>query len=295
MERIVGECYAMPELPEVEVTRRGLLPHLPGRAVLAALWSGKRLRLPVPLTLLEQCICGSQISTVDRRAKYLLIRMNNASVLVLHLGMTGKLGMFPKVTERVTHDHLCLELDSGAELRFNDARRFGSVMVWSGEEAERLEQDFSRSQGIEPFGPDFTAAHLVQLAGQRKQAVKSLLMDSKLIAGVGNIYANETLFAAGVHPQAPAGSLSAEQWQRVVDCCREILSRAIEAGGSTVSDFLGANGQPGWFQLQLAVYGRKDQPCLQCGQAICKEVIGGRASFFCPRCQPMPAARSVER
>lgn len=282
----------MPELPEVEVTRQGLLPHLPGQTVLAAAWSGKRLRQPMPLTLLEKHICGSRISTVDRRAKYLLIRMDSGSVLVVHLGMTGKLGIFPPSAARRTHDHLCLSLDSGTELRFNDARRFGSVTVWLGAEAARLEEAFSRSQGFEPFGPDFTAENLAKLAEGRRQAVKIFLMDAKLIAGVGNIYASETLFAAGVHPLTPAGSLNEAQWRRLVSCCQDILGRAIAAGGSTVSDFLGSNGQPGWFQLQLAVYGRNGQPCLSCGEEIYKEVIGGRASFFCPRCQP-PAARSA--
>jgi formamidopyrimidine-DNA glycosylase len=283
----------MPELPEVEVTRQGLLPHLPGQIATAVFCSGKRLRQPMPVKLLEQQICGSRISTVDRRAKYLLIRMDNASVLVVHLGMTGKLGIFSQAAARKTHDHLCLRLDSGAELRLNDARRFGSVTVWPGEEAAQLEEAFSRSQGIEPFGPDFTAGTLLKLAEGRRQAVKLFLMDAKLIAGVGNIYASETLSAAGLHPLVPAGSLDAAQWRRIVSCCQDILSRAIAAGGSTVSDFLGSNGQPGWFQLQLAVYGRNGQPCLNCGQTICKEVIGGRASFFCPRCQPPPAARSA--
>ena len=284
----------MPELPEVEVTRRGLLPHLPGLTVTAAFWSGKKLRQPVPLAMIEEHICGSRMSTVDRRAKYLLLRMDNASVFVIHLGMTGKLGMFPQAAVRKTHDHLCLRFNNGMELRFNDVRRFGRVMVWPGEEVERCEEAFNRSQGLEPFDLDFTAETLARLSKGRRQAVKLFLMDAKLIAGVGNIYANETLFAVGIHPQVPADSLSIVQWQRLVDACQDILSRAIAAGGSTVSDFLDSNGQPGWFQLQLAVYGRNKQPCISCQQLIQKEVIGGRATFFCPRCQPLPVAQSTE-
>ena len=276
----------MPELPEVEVTRLGLLPHLPGRRITALFCSGRRLRQPIPITLLEKQICGSTVISLDRQAKYLLIRMDNASVLVVHLGMTGKLGIFPQAAARKTHDHLCLRLDSGLELRFNDARRFGSIMVWPKEKAVQLEEEFSRSQGIEPFGPDFTAENLAHLADGRRQAVKIFLMNAKLIAGMGNIYANETLFAAGIHPQIPAGRLNAAQWQQVVICAVAILQRAIAAGGSTISDFLGSSGQPGHFQLQLAVYGRQDQPCLSCRQKICKTVLGGRASFFCPRCPP---------
>ncbi|WP_417915827.1 bifunctional DNA-formamidopyrimidine glycosylase/DNA-(apurinic or apyrimidinic site) lyase [Candidatus Electronema sp. JC] len=283
----------MPELPEVEVTRRGLLPHLPGRTVTAAHWSGKRLRQSMPVKLLKEAICGGAVASLDRRAKYLLIRMDSGSVLVVHLGMTGKLGIFPQTAARRTHDHLCLSLDNGMELRFNDARRFGSVAVWPGAEATRLEEVFSRSQGIEPFGPDFTAETLARRAEWRRQAVKLFLMDAKLIAGIGNIYANETLFAAGVHPQTPAGSLSLAQWRRVAACAVDILHRAIAAGGSTVSDFLSSNGQPGWFQLQLAVYSRHGQPCAACQELIRKEVIGGRATFFCPRCQPLPAAQSA--
>jgi formamidopyrimidine-DNA glycosylase len=275
----------MPELPEVEVTRLGLLPHLPGRKIMTVFCSGKRLRLPVPLKLLEECICGSTVTVLDRRAKYLLIRMDNASVLVVHLGMTGKLGLFAKAAARATHDHLCVELDSGLELRFNDARRFGSVMVWPGEEAARLEEAFNNSQGLEPFSPNFTAANLARLAQGRRQPIKTLLMNARQISGIGNIYANETLFAAKIHPQTPAGCLNLADWQRIADCAVAILQRAIAAGGSTVSDFLGSSGEPGHFQLQLAVYGRQGQPCPVCGENICKEQLGGRATFFCSSCQ----------
>jgi formamidopyrimidine-DNA glycosylase len=275
----------MPELPEVEVTRLGLLPHLPGRKITDFFCSSKRLRLPVPLKLLEKRICGSTVTALDRRAKYLLIRMDNASVLVVHLGMTGKLGLFAKAAARAAHDHLCVALDSGLELRFNDVRRFGSVTVWPGEEAARLEEEFNRCQGLEPFGLDFTAANLAELAQGRRQPIKTFLMDGRQISGIGNIYANETLFAAKIHPQSPAGSLNVAEWQRLAACVVAILKRAIAAGGSTVSDFLGSSGQPGHFQLQLAVYGRQKQPCPVCGEKISKEQLGGRATFFCSRCQ----------
>jgi formamidopyrimidine-DNA glycosylase len=278
----------MPELPEVEVTRLGLLPHLPGRKITAFFCSGKRLRLPVPLELLEKRICGSAVAALDRRAKYLLIRMDNASVLVVHLGMTGTLGLFPKASARAAHDHLCLALDSGLELRFNDARRFGSIMVWPGEEAGRLEEEFNRRQGLEPFSPDFTAADLARLAQGRRQPVKIFLMDARQVSGIGNIYANEILFAAKIHPQTPAGGLSAAEWQRIADCAVVILKRAIAAGGSTISDFLGSSGEPGHFQLQLAVYGRQEQSCPACGEKIRREQLGGRATFFCSSCQALP-------
>ncbi|WP_417910608.1 bifunctional DNA-formamidopyrimidine glycosylase/DNA-(apurinic or apyrimidinic site) lyase [Candidatus Electronema sp. PJ] len=283
----------MPELPEVEVTRLGLLPHLLEQNITAVFWSGKQLRLPMPVNLLDECICGSTVIAIDRRAKYLLIRMNNASVLMLHLGMTGRLGIFPRATARATHDHLGLLLNNGLELRLHDARRFGSVTVWPSKQAAQLEEAFSLRQGLEPFGPDFTAANLARLAGQRKQPVKTFLMDARQISGIGNIYANETLFAAGVHPQVPVNLLNAEQWQRITTCAVAILNRAIAAGGSTISDFLGSSGQAGHFQLQFAVYGKKDQPCPVCGQKIHRENLGGRATFFCLACQPLSAVANL--
>ncbi|MCI5145058.1 MAG: formamidopyrimidine-DNA glycosylase, partial [Candidatus Electrothrix sp. AR3] len=198
----------MPELPEVEVTRRGLLPHLLGQKVVTASWSGKPMRQPVPWQLLQDWICGNGIIALDRRAKYLLMRMKDRSVLVLHLGMTGKLGIFPQTQAIMRHDHLCLRLDNTLELRLNDARRFGSIAVWPGEQSVALEGKFNQQQGIEPLGPDFIPAKLRALAQERRQAIKTLLMNSHLISGIGNIYANEILFAAGIHPQTSAKSLT---------------------------------------------------------------------------------------
>ena len=276
----------MPELPEVEVTRLGLLPHLPGRRITALFCSGRRLRQPIPITLLEKQICGSTVISLDRQAKYLLIRMDNASVLVVHLGMTGKLGIFPQAAARKTHDHLCLRLDSGLELRFNDARRFGSIMVWPKEKAVQLEEEFSRSQGIEPFGPDFTAENLAHLADGRRQAVKIFLMNAKLIAGMGNIYANEALFAAGMSPMRAAGQITLNEYDRLAAAIQAILAEAIRQGGTTVRDFVGSDGQPGYFQQTLQVYGRHGLPCVVCGETIQRSRIGQRATYCCPHCQP---------
>lgn len=276
----------MPELPEVEVTRRGLLEQLPGRMVTAVSWSAHRLRGPIPHRLLLEEIEGRQIRTVDRRAKYLLVRMAGGAVLVIHLGMTGKLGVIQRQTAPHKHDHLLLELDNGMDVRFNDSRRFGVILVWPAEQAARCEETFSLKEGLEPFGDDFTAKQLHALAQHRRVPVKALLMNSRLIAGIGNIYANEILFAAGIHPLMPANQLTTAAWGRVVKQARRILQRAIDAGGSTISDFLGASGHPGYFQLQLAVYGRKDLPCPRCGQPIVKTTLAGRATFHCPACQP---------
>ena len=276
----------MPELPEVEVTRRGLLPHLPGKSVLKVAWSGKRLRLPMPRALLRDEIQGQTIRTVERRAKYLFVRMAGGAVLVLHLGMTGRLGIFPARSPLARHDHLRLLLDDNMELRFNDSRRFGSVMVWPADRAGACEQDFVGRQGIEPLGEGFTPESLMRLASGRRIPVKTFLMDSRRIAGIGNIYANEILFAAAISPWTPAGQLGSGQWQAIAGHGREILLRAIDAGGSTIADFIGSSGQPGYFQLQLAVYGRAGKPCLRCGGGILKEPLAGRATFYCPSCQP---------
>ena len=275
----------MPELPEVEVTRRGLLPHLPGKRITRVSWSNKRLRTPIPRKLLVREIAGERVQTVDRRAKYLLVRMMSGSVLVLHLGMTGRLGLFPGDAPRARHDHLRLLLENGMEVRFNDSRRFGAILVWPAEEAAGLEERFNKSKGIEPFSDQFTGDTLQELAARRRQPVKSFLMDSRLLAGIGNIYANEILFAAGIFPETPVDCITRPQWQAIVIHCQEILARAIEAGGSTISDFIGSSGAPGYFQLQLQVYGRAGEPCARCGAPIEKRKTGGRATFFCPRCQ----------
>ncbi len=275
----------MPELPEVEVTRRGLLPHLPGKKITRISWSNKRLRTPIPRKLLRREIAGERVRTVDRRAKYLLVRMMSGSVLVLHLGMTGKIGLFPGDAPRARHDHLRLLLGDGMEMRFNDSRRFGSILVWPAEHAVELEERFNKSKGIEPFSTEFTGDTLQGLAEKRRQPVKTFLMDSRLVAGIGNIYANETLFAAGVFPETPVNHITEAQWQAIAVHCQEILSRAIEAGGSTISDFIGSSGAPGYFQLQLQVYGRAGDPCACCATPIEKRKTGGRATFYCPQCQ----------
>ena len=282
----------MPELPEVEVTRLGLLARLPGRRVVGITCSGQRLRQDLPREELHRHIANQTISTLDRRAKYLLFRMTNGAVLQAHLGMTGKFSVVPATMPRHRHDHLCLSLDDGSEIRYNDSRRFGLIAVWPTPEAAALEKAFSEGEGLEPLGPGFTAQALRALARGRTTPVKALLMNSRLIAGIGNIYANETLFAAGVHPARPAGRLSSEEWQRIVTAAVDILQRAIAAGGTTIADFLGASGHPGYFQLQLHVYGRKGLPCPSCGRSIDKIQLAGRSTYACSSCQIAPRPRA---
>jgi formamidopyrimidine-DNA glycosylase len=275
----------MPELPEVEVTRLGLLPRLPGRRVDKITWSGRRLRLPIPRKLLTAHIRGAVIRTIDRRGKYLLFRMSGGSTMVIHLGMTGKLALLEGNTPPARHDHLRVLLNGGLELRFNDSRRFGSVAVWPPGESARLEKEFLAGIGIEPLSDGFTPARLMQLAGKGRQPVKSFLMDARKVAGIGNIYANEILFAAGIHPLTPASRIKAGEWERITAAAGRILRDAIECGGSSISDFLGTSGNPGYFQIRFRVYGRTGEPCRQCGTPIRKTVVAGRATYTCPRCQ----------
>jgi formamidopyrimidine-DNA glycosylase len=262
---------------------------LPGRRVVGVSWSKHRLRTAIPGRLLQEHILDGQIRTLDRRAKYLLVRMAEGSVLVIHLGMTGKLTLVDREAVRHKHDHLVLLLDDDRELRFNDSRRFGSLAVWPAADAEARERELSAREGAEPFSADFTAEHLIELAGKRRTPVKSMLMNGRLVAGIGNIYANEILFASQVHPLTPVNQLSVDQWQRIISESRRILQQAIDAGGSTIADFLGASGHPGYFQLQFKVYGRKHHPCLHCSQLIVKTTLAGRATYCCPSCQPLCA------
>ena len=279
----------MPELPEVEVTRMGLLPHILGRRITKISHSGKRLRVPVPRKLLATNVLGNTIVTIDRRAKYLLFRIDNGSTLIIHLGMTGKLGLIPSREPPATHDHLRLLLDNGIELRFNDTRRFGSVMVWPFMEAKKMEAAFSSRIGVEPFSSDFNISYLQNQSRSRKIPVKNFLMDSRILAGVGNIYANEILFAASVHPQTPTKNITQHEWKIIISATRRILKKAIQSGGSTISDFLGSSGNPGYFQVHFNVYNRTGHKCKRCNNNIHKTVIGGRATFFCLQCQPLKA------
>ena len=277
----------MPELPEVEVTRRGLLEQLPERIIMEITWSVHRLRTEIPRQLLQDHIARQQVLTIDRRAKYLLVRMKSGATLVIHLGMTGKLGLLPQETARHKHDHLVLTLDNAMELRFNDSRRFGSIAVWPAVQAMACERELSSREGVEPFDRAFTAAHLLHLAKNRQIPVKSFLMNTRLVAGIGNIYANEILFAARIHPLAPAAHLSVDDWLWLIKEGRRILQQAIDAGGSTIADFLGASGHPGYFQLQFKVYGHKNAPCSQCARPIVKTALAGRATYYCPTCQTL--------
>ncbi len=272
----------MPELPEVEVICQGLKPYVEGRFITEIICGPTDLRLPIPRNALQERICGARIINLSRRAKYLLFEMDNGSRLLIHLGMTGRLGIFPNKTPQALHDHIFFYFDDGMEMRFNDTRRFGFIVV---QYLDDDQVDPLAKLGPEPFWDDFNADYLKERAGKRLQPVKNFLMDSQVVVGIGNIYANEILFASSIHPTMPIGSVNLKQWQNIVAKSRQVLKRAIESGGTTISDYLNASGKPGYFQLELAVYGRAGEECRKCQSIIEKQTIAGRATYFCPHCQ----------
>ncbi|HVO83641.1 MAG TPA: bifunctional DNA-formamidopyrimidine glycosylase/DNA-(apurinic or apyrimidinic site) lyase [Syntrophobacteria bacterium] len=273
----------MPELPEVEVIRRGLASTLTGRQITRVVIQNRRLRLPLPRGRLKGWVEGREVTSVSRRAKYLLVTMESGARLVIHLGMSGRLAFVPAGAPRRDHDHVRFVLDDGLELRFNDARRFGSVQVVipeGGEEAELF-----AGIGPEPFSRAFSAAYILARTRERKRPIKNFLMDGTVVAGIGNIYANEALFVAGIDPARPAGGLDQDDCRRLWRGCRQVLERAIACGGTTISDFVSSSGVAGSFQRELQVYAREGEGCRRCGSPIRRRVLAGRATYFCPVCQ----------
>ncbi len=275
----------MPELPEVEVICQGIRPLILKRTVMEIRGSGKKLRAMVPVDELKTYLSGDTISKVTRRAKYLVVHFESSALLIFHFGMTGNLGIFPPETPTAKHDHLQLLFDDNTELRFNDTRRFGSIHLLRDKTPDELENTFFKTTGPEPFSEEFSPEYLHTLARNRTLPVKSFIMTNSVVAGIGNIYANESLFAAGIHPASQIGSLSLEQWQLLTIELRSVLKHAIDCGGSTISDFVNAGQESGYFQVNFKVYGRAGKNCSDCNNQIKKMTIGGRASFYCPACQ----------
>jgi formamidopyrimidine-DNA glycosylase len=269
----------MPELPEVETTRRGIEPHLVGRRVAALRLRRDGLRWPFPEGL-QASLPGQRLAAVRRRAKYLLIDAEQGSLL-LHLGMSGRLRILPADVPAGLHDHVDLQLDDGAVLRFNDPRRFG-CLLWQplGETHPLL-----AGLGPEPLDEAFDGAWLFDKSRGRSGPVKNFLMDQSIVVGVGNIYAAESLHEAGIDPRRAAGRVSRERYQRLAQAVKRILAYAIERGGTTLRDFLAPDGAPGYFELELKVYGREGEPCRTCGQPLRGVRLGQRASAWCPGCQ----------
>lgn len=270
----------MPELPEVETTVRGVDPHVSGHTVTALEVRNPSLRWPVPADLASTLV-GHKVLDVSRRAKYLLFRFSHGHMLV-HLGMSGSLRMVEPSTPLKTHDHLIFSLSNGMQMRYHDPRRFGCVL-WCDTAVD--EHELIAHLGPEPLSDDFDAAYLYRLSRGRKLASKLFIMDSKVVVGVGNIYANEALFAAAIDPNKPAGKLSKPACERIVAEIKKVLAAAIAQGGTTLRDFVNSDGQPGYFKQTLAVYGRGGEPCVACGQALKEIRLGQRSTVYCRRCQ----------
>jgi formamidopyrimidine-DNA glycosylase len=270
----------MPELPEVETTRRGIRPALVGHRVEAFVLREPRLRWRVERSLARE-LAGRAVLDVRRRAKYLLVDLDGGS-LILHLGMSGSLRVLDRGAALRPHDHYDLVMDSGRCLRFNDPRRFGSLH-WV--EGDALGHPLLASLGPEPLDRGFDADYLVARARRRKVAVKQFLMDQKTVVGVGNIYASEALFRAGVNPRRAAGRVGPDRYAAIVRSIREVLREAIRQGGTTLRDYVSADGTPGYFRQKLYVYERTGEPCRRCGRPIRQLMQGQRSTYYCPGCQ----------
>jgi len=274
----------MPELPEVETTRRGLAPHLEGRRITAVTLRRPDLRWPIPPEIAEQ-LPRQRIDAVRRRAKYLLLDTAAGSAL-LHLGMSGSLRVLPAATPVTAHDHVDIAVEGGRVLRFNDPRRFG-CLLWQppGETHELL-----RALGPEPLsdtfdGTAFNGNYLFARSRGRSAPVKTFLMDQRIVVGVGNIYAAEALFEAGISPLRAAGRVSRERYGLLADAVKRILGQAITRGGTTLRDFISPDGAPGYFEQELSAYGRGGAPCPRCGRALRQASVGQRATVWCGHCQ----------
>jgi len=269
----------MPELPEVETTRRGLAPLVVGKTIAAVAVRERRLRWPVQSSLPDR-LQNQPVTALSRRGKYLLMSTTGGTLL-LHLGMSGSLRYLAAPTHPSKHDHVDLNFSSGEVLRFNDPRRFGSLHFSTEPEQHWL----LKHMGPEPLGPDFTGEYLWRASRRRRVGVKQFLMNARVVAGVGNIYANESLFRAGIHPTRPAGRISRERLDGLVREVRAVLKDAIRAGGTTLKDFVGGDGRPGYFQLSLDVYDRAGESCPRCDKPITARTIGQRATYYCSSCQ----------
>jgi formamidopyrimidine-DNA glycosylase len=268
----------MPELPEVETVRRAMRRYLVGRQITKVRVGGKRLRQPMPSTRLR-ALQGIRFTAARRRAKYLLLALDDGQTLLIHLGMTGNL-LFRPPGEK--HDHVVFELDQGQPLVFSDPRRFGLVLLLRPGEEKTC--PYLCRLGVEPLQASFNTAYLSASCHGRSRPIKNLLMDGNIVVGVGNIYASEALFRAGILPTATAGSLGSAACENLVLQVKAVLSQAIRQGGTTISDYQGS-GEGGRFQQRLAVYGRQGQPCRTCRTLIANLSMAGRNTFYCPQCQ----------
>ena len=270
----------MPELPEVETSRRGIQPHIQNQRISDVIIRNRALRWPVPQRL-PSLLKGHEVLAVERRAKYILLRFDHGTV-ILHLGMSGSLRICEPATGLRKHDHVEFRLDDGKALRLHDPRRFGCVL-WTAEPVEQ--HDLIRDLGPEPLGDDFDGEYLYRLSRRRRCSIKSFIMNSHVVVGVGNIYASESLFTAGINPKRMAGNISLDRYRRLADAIRDTLNASIEQGGTTLRDFLDEDGKPGYFAQRLYVYGKEGETCQRCGNVIKQITQQQRSTYYCPNCQ----------
>mgnify|MGYP001315684847 CR=1 FL=1 len=273
----------MPELPEVETVRSALEKYIYGRKFLRIDVRNASLRWPVPVKKLQDLIVGQKIERIERRAKYLLVHMANKHILMVHLGMSGVMRIVDKVTPLSAHDHLIFTLEEQQELRFNDVRRFGFVDVVCADVLS--EHPRIRHLGLEPLSERFCGDELFVHSRKLKVAVKNFLMNSKYVVGIGNIYASESLFRSRINPKIAAGRISQERYRNLATHIKRTLSEAIAQGGTTLKDFQGVEGKPGYFRISLNVYDRAGEPCRRCQKNIKRILQSGRSTFYCSACQ----------
>jgi formamidopyrimidine-DNA glycosylase len=273
----------MPELPEIEVLRRSLEPHLLGDRIERVEVRNKSLREPVDSAGLRRAAAGREVEALRRRSKYLLIDLAGGRTVVVHLGMSGRLTLAPAGTPLEPHEHVAFHLRSGRRLRLRDPRRFGMVLALP--TAGLAEDPHFAHLGVEPLEPGYAGSTLAAASRGRRGPVKPFLMDATVVVGLGNIYAAETLFRAGVHPKRSVARISERSWERLAGSSIEVLRHAIDQGGTTLNDFADGEGRSGYFQVALAVYGREGEPCPACAAPVRRIVQAGRSTFYCPRCQ----------
>jgi formamidopyrimidine-DNA glycosylase len=271
----------MPELPEVETTLRGIEPHIDQQTIIKIVVRNRQLRWPIPADL-EKKFTNQVILKLQRRGKYILFQCTKGT-LILHLGMSGRLRILLEPTEPQKHDHVDIHFSNGKILRLTDPRRFGALLYTA---SQPQDHELLAHLGPEPLTREFTGSYLAGRAKSRQLAVKSFIMDSKIVVGVGNIYAAESLFMAGIHPELPAGKVSREKYDELAASIKTILKHAIKQGGTTLKDFSQSDGKPGYFSIQLQVYGKAGEPCARCRGKLQLMRIGQRSTVFCPACQP---------
>jgi len=271
----------MPELPEVETTRRGVEPHVGGKTIREVIVRHRGLRLPVSDTL--DAVVGDRIFSVRRRAKYLVFDLKERGSLLVHLGMSGSLRLADPSSDFKKHDHIALTLSSGKQLRFHDPRRFGIFLHLA--EGDPLEHPLLRGLGPEPLEEAFSVETLMKAFATRSIAIKVAIMDPKVVVGVGNIYASEALFRAGIRPATEAAKVTKPRLAKLAAAIKQVLTESIEQGGTTLRDFINSDGEPGYFSQRLMVYERKGEPCRVCGTPILQAVMGQRSTYWCPKCQ----------